>query len=110
MNEDTGEITVLTPEYNKMSSNPGIGYTWLLKFMEDIYSYDHCIINGRATKAPRYYDRKLKHIDPQRLETIKENRIIKAKEIPTIEKTEKRRKVRERVMNKDIQRKQRVKI
>jgi len=58
---ETGEILWLPPEYCEMSTNPGIGYTWLKKYGDtDVYPHDRVIINGSPQKPPRYYDEKLK--------------------------------------------------
>lgn len=40
-----------------MSLKPGIGYNWLLKYLDDVYSHDHVIIRGREMKPPKYYDK-----------------------------------------------------
>lgn len=64
----------LTPEYGKMSLKPAIGKDWFNKYKEDIYQFDHAVLDGVPLKAPKYYDRLLKREDPRRLEDIKEER------------------------------------
>lgn len=102
MDPETGEIYKVTPEYGKMSNRPGIGAKWLTKFVEEVYSHDYCIIDGRKTKPPSYYDRKLKHSDAPRLEGIKGRRRDKAMQQPKKERTEARRKVRDIVLRSKL--------
>lgn len=54
----TGELlgTVLKPEYTTMSRSPGLGKTWIDKFMSDVYPSDFVIINGHAARPPKFYD------------------------------------------------------
>ncbi|AXL14678.1 replication initiator protein [Microviridae sp.] len=53
----TGEIFQLKPEFTVMSRRPGIGKDWLNKYRSDVFDHDHVIINGKAVKPPKYYDR-----------------------------------------------------
>lgn len=73
---NTGEIYHLTPEYNKMSLKPGIGAAWLDKYENDVYNYDHVIINGMEASPPKYYDKLLKRKNADRLAEIKEQREV----------------------------------
>lgn len=72
--EDENGVYHLTPEYNKMSLKPGIGASWLDKHKADVYNQDHVIINGMECKPPKYYDKLLKKMDPERLAKHQENR------------------------------------
>ncbi|MFM1820806.1 MAG: hypothetical protein RLZZ402_1165 [Bacteroidota bacterium] len=58
VNEKTGEIIKKTPEYNKMSLKPGIGATWIEKYMSDVYPHGEVIIRGnKKVLTPKYYDK-----------------------------------------------------
>lgn len=54
---DTGEVRTRVPEFARMSLRPGIGGGWLLRFLGDVFPAGECVVNGRFTKAPRYYDK-----------------------------------------------------
>ena len=51
------------PEYLTMSRKPGIGYGWLVKFHKDVYPSDELVVDGKVTKPPRFYDKKMDKID-----------------------------------------------
>ena len=74
IDQTTGEIYHLTPEYNRMSLKPGIGTDWLKKYKNDVYTSDHVIVNGVKSTPPKYYDKLLKRWDEDRLEQLKEQR------------------------------------
>jgi hypothetical protein len=65
-------------EFGRMSLRPGIGESWLRKYVDDVYNYDHVVINGRECRPPRYYDRKLAEWNLPRLYTHKQARQLKA--------------------------------
>lgn len=52
----TGEISVRSSEFARMSLRPGIGGNWLKKFVHDVYPNGEVLVNGHHAKAPRYYD------------------------------------------------------
>lgn len=53
----TGEVVKLTPEFNRMSLKPGIGARWYEKFKSDVYPRDYLVVDGVKTRPPRYYDK-----------------------------------------------------
>lgn len=57
IDKTTGECIDRTPEFNKMSLKPGIGAPWLEKYSSDVYPRGDCVVNGRKTRPPRYYDK-----------------------------------------------------
>jgi len=58
INTKTGEITKKTPEYCKMSLKPGIGATWIEKYMSDVYPHGEIIVRGnKKVMSPKYYDK-----------------------------------------------------
>jgi len=68
----------LTPEYGHMSTKPAIGKRWFEQYADDIYTYDHAVLDGVPLKAPKYYDKLLKRQDPDKLRDIKEERNYQA--------------------------------
>lgn len=64
VNESSGEIISLTPEFNKMSLKPGIASDWYDKYKHDVHTHDYVVINGKRCRPPRYYDNKLKQYNP----------------------------------------------
>lgn len=71
---DTGEVTMLQPEFNRMSLKPGIGARFYEAFSGDVYPHDFCVVNGKESKPPRYYDKLLKRDDPVLYDEIKDER------------------------------------
>lgn len=70
INKETGEITIKTSEYNKMSLKPGIGREWIEKYFKDVYGKGTVITRGVETTAPTYYDNIAKKLEPSRFEEI----------------------------------------
>lgn len=77
---DTGEVWEQQPEYAQMSRRPGIAARWIAKYTDDVYNYDHVVINGREQKPPRYYDKYLERTNPERKWNLKAPRQRKAKQ------------------------------
>lgn len=71
VDSETGEVFNLTPEFSHMSLKPGIGYPWFKRFMSDVYPHGHCIIRGKATKPPRYYDELYSEVAPLDFDWLK---------------------------------------
>lgn len=68
----------IEPEYNRMSLKPGIGATWFDKYQKDIYTNDYAIVRGKKTKPPKFYDELYAKLYPDKMEDIKETRIMEA--------------------------------
>jgi hypothetical protein len=77
---ETGEGTLVEPEYCTMSRKPGIGYNWLQKYKADVYPHDYVVINDQKVKPPRYYDSLLTE---EELAEVKERRAADAPETIT---------------------------
>lgn len=75
---DTGEISQLIPEFNKMSLKPGIGGAWFDKYSSDVYPRDYVVVNGRKVKPPRYYDKLFADDYPVEFEGIQYSRYLDA--------------------------------
>jgi uncharacterized protein (DUF736 family) len=61
VDEETGEIHQLEPEFCLMSRRPGIGKTWLEKFRTDT-DKDFVTIRGDKMALPKYYDNLLEQM------------------------------------------------
>lgn len=61
---ETGEITDRLPEFCQMSRRPGIGHDWLRLYWQNVYPSGSVVVQGREGKAPRYYDRLARHLQP----------------------------------------------
>lgn len=73
-----GEYYEVKREFATMSRNPGIGATWLDKFLSDVYPSDELVHEGRKFRPSRYFDQR---IDPAFLEGVKEARLAKSVEV-----------------------------
>lgn len=73
---ETGEV--FARPYRKMSLKPGIGRGWIEKYRDDVYAYDHVIVNGVKCKPPRYYDKWLEAVDPLAREALEPARYRKS--------------------------------
>ncbi|QXP08592.1 MAG: replication initiator protein [Arizlama microvirus] len=75
----TGEIVSVVPEFAHMSLRPGIGFNWLEQYWRDLYlrGYDAVIINGRKTRIPRYFDKKMDDIRPLLMDDVEFDRALR---------------------------------
>lgn len=67
-------------EYTLCSLRPAIGKRWIEKYIDDVYNYDHVVVNGFNCKPPRYYDKVLERTDYDRYERVKAARVEAAKD------------------------------
>lgn len=74
VDEETGELIALVQPRAFMSLKPAIGRTWLDTYGNQVYAHDQVVINGRAQKPPKYYDRWLEQRSEIALDLIKEQR------------------------------------
>lgn len=95
VDQETGEVYQLPPEYITMSLKPAIGRGWFERFKSDVYPSDSVIHKGRELKVPAYYDRLFKREAPEALLAIKDARVKRA-QTPQVKKeqTRSRRAVR----------------
>ena len=102
-NEDTGEITVLTPEFNRMSLKPGIAQGWFDKFYSDVYPSDAVVLEGgQRMRPPKFYDLKYDALEPYEFEVVQQARIMRALERAS-ESTPERLAVKEEVLRSKTQ-------
>lgn len=62
------------PEFLRMSRRPGIGREFVSRFASDLYPSDECVVDGRVSKPPRYYDNVMESVSPEMLAVVKERR------------------------------------
>lgn len=96
IDNETGEITKKTPEYNKMSLKPGIGMHWLERYAADVYPEGRVVVRNHQSKSPKYYDKKYKKMNPIAYEDLLFEREKESQKRPE-ENTERRLATRERV-------------
>lgn len=91
----TGEMVMRTPEFNHMSlKNGGIGARWFDRYKDDWYPEGKIVVRGKKTNTPRYYDKRLKKLDPQAFEDLTLGRELEAMAYAG-EQTDARLRVRE---------------
>ena len=85
------------PERSVARSNrPGIGYPWLEKYAQEVLVHDQVKANGKLMRPPRYYDKKLAELFPEKFE----RNIAKRKEKAVLlahDNTPERLKVKEEI-------------
>ena len=99
VNTQTGEVHQVKPEYQTMSRRPGIGSSWFAKYSRDIFPSDQCVVNGKVTRPPRYYDSQYELSEPTGLALVKEGR-VKAGRKHRANNTYERLKIREIIQEK----------
>lgn len=77
IDQETGEVFYVKPEYVTMSRRPGIGANWLERYESDVYPIDHVVLEGRVFRPPRFYDER---VDENMMFDLKKKRFIKARE------------------------------
>ncbi|AXH78051.1 MAG: replication initiator protein [Microviridae sp.] len=104
IDDETGEITDLKPEYNKMSlgKNNAIGKSWLQKYKTDVYPDGEILVRQKKTKTPKYYDKLYKQLEPDNYEEMKNQREIQALQYRD-DNTPARLKAKETVKKRQIQ-------
>lgn len=74
LDEASGELLPLVPEYTTMSRRPGIGAAWFAKFGKEVFPRDEVVVNGRLVKAPGFYLAQLEKLDPAMAEEVRRSR------------------------------------
>ncbi len=101
IDELTGELYNLQPEYNTISRNPGIGAGWFEKFSQDVFPDDFIIHEGKKYKTPKYYNGLYEIVDPNELSRVKKERL---RNFNKAEHTTERLAIREKVKRAQIER------
>lgn len=95
--DSEGVITRREPEFNRMSTRPGIGAAWFAKYGSDVFPHDFAVSDGQKTNVPAYYDRLYKRSNPDELELVKFTRGEKA-QLKAHDNTPERLLVKEEVL------------
>lgn len=77
LDQETGEIHQVTPEFCRMSLKPGIGKPWFDRFHRDYFPADSVIVNGKELPVPKYYNRLLEQLDGDTFEHVQHKRYLK---------------------------------
>lgn len=80
LDERTGEMHQVEPEFAHMSRRPGIARGWFDKFGDEVFPSDEVISRGHPCRPPRYYD-SLLHVQDEALFNA-----VKAKRVTAIAK------------------------
>lgn len=63
LDRHTGEVWHVTPEFSRMSLNPGLGFTWLKKFHPEVLAHDGVFEGSKKRRLPRYFNDQLELFD-----------------------------------------------
>ena len=80
INEETGEITDLLPEYNRMSLRHPIGKVWFDRYHTDVFPHGVVTTRSGDAKSPRYYDKLFERLDKGGHDAMKKRRTEEARE------------------------------
>lgn len=74
----TGEVVRVRPEYATMSRRPGVGAGWYEKYRSDVFPSDEIIHEGRRYPVPLFYKRALAKSEPELAELLAARRRARA--------------------------------
>lgn len=74
MDDATGSVHHVRPEFATMSRRPGLGFTWYQRWKHQVYPEDQVTIAGRRMRPPRYYDELLSVEDPDLFSEVMKKR------------------------------------
>lgn len=99
VDDATGEIVSVEPEFSRMSRRPGVGLPWLERWWRDVYAtgHDSIIVNGKRCAVPRYFRDKLQSLSdvaPSILDDV-ELREFRRSETASLDSSPERLAVRE---------------
>lgn len=98
LDQETGEIHTIEPEFCLMSRRPGIGKTWLEKFKTDT-DKDYITVRGQKMSLPKYYDNLLEQME----EDLTERKLKRMSKVDKEDNTTVRLMVKEKVKKAQIQ-------
>ena len=103
-NKIIGTNTIMQDiEFAYMSRKPGIGYTWYQKYKKDLFK-GFIVSNGHKLAIPKYYMRLLKEDFPEQYDKIAQKRFeqICHTKYETLETTQERMNVKEKLLQMKI--------
>lgn len=103
VDQETGEMSPIVPEYITMSRRPGLAAEWAKNYSSDVYPKDFVTHLGKKFRPPRYYDQIYDKINPDNFIDIKKKRLTNA-EANADNNTRQRLLVREEVQRRKSQR------
>lgn len=75
----SGDVVQVEEEYCTMSrggrNGRGLAFDFVSDYLDDIYPWDECVVNGALLRPPRYYDNVYQIDHPDDMEDIKQRRI-----------------------------------
>lgn len=74
----TGELVKIHPEFSRMSLKPAIGKRWIEKYWQEVYPRDRVVVEGREYRPPRYYDKWMDDNHPEVMLEVREKRYEEA--------------------------------
>lgn len=101
VDQASGLVVQLQPEYGTMSRRPGIGFAWYQQFKNDIFPDDFCIHDGKRVKTPKYYRNLLEAENPDLAAELRDLR-QSAADLHKDNQTRERLQVRETVKQAQI--------
>lgn len=75
LDEATGEMVAVEPEFASMSNRPGLGARWLARYWKEVYPSDSVVMEGRELPPPRYYDQLMESWNPALMAQVKRKRL-----------------------------------
>lgn len=82
LEEATGEIWPLCPEFQRQSNRPGLGIGWLEKNWKEVFPADSVVMDGREYPPPKAYWKWLKANHPDVAEKVGKKRRAAVASIP----------------------------
>ncbi|UDN67821.1 replication initiator protein [robinz microvirus RP_136] len=90
-----GRRLVRDPEFTCMSLRPGLGTAYYDKYGHEVHAHDSVVMRGFEMSPPRFYDEKLRKIDPARYDELKKLRRRRIMKLSKKDNTQARLRVRE---------------
>ena len=69
-NRNTGELHLVTPEFQLASRNPALGRSWFEQYETDVFPEDCVVFEGKKFPVPRYYMDLLEKQNPDMYEQV----------------------------------------
>lgn len=101
IDDETGEVFPVLPEFAAMSRRPGLGADWFERYYKDVFPSDFVVHAGKKYPVPRYYDKLLERKDPEMWDAVRKERIraaVAAEDELTYERLRTKEKVLEAKM------------